>query len=118
VSGDVDDMTGNYVYKLTGLIDAMQGSTAVGNQDDGSGKPEGGEGGRPPMPPQAVDAVGRRLKASYDRMLREPIPDKLIQLLENLERSQANKTHSDDELTHSDDELQPDTHDRPVQREE
>jgi len=68
------------------------------------------------MPPQAVDAVGRRLKASYDRMLREPIPDKLIQLLESLERSQAsneNGTHPD-----SDDESQPDTHDGPVQREE
>lgn len=39
------------------------------------------------LPSQAVDAVGRKLKASYDQMLREPIPEKLLQLLDKLDRS-------------------------------
>ena len=38
-----------------------------------------------PMPAQAVDAVGRKLKARYDAMLKEPIPDKLMQLLDQLD---------------------------------
>ena len=42
-----------------------------------------------PMPPQAVDAVGRKLKARYDEMLQEPIPDKLMQLLDKLDHTPA-----------------------------
>lgn len=39
------------------------------------------------MPEHAVDAVGRKLKAIYDEMLREPIPDKLMQLLDELDNA-------------------------------
>lgn len=67
----------------------------MGNENDDAGK--GGKDRRSPqLPPQAVNTVGRVLKASYDQMLREPIPDKFMQLLEDLERSQQNNERSTD----------------------
>lgn len=48
------------------------------------------------LPLQAVDAVGRKLKASYDQMLREPIPDKFMELLERLERGPDCEEEKDD----------------------
>lgn len=66
----------------------------MGKQDDKAGENAGRDKGKKPMPPQAVDAVGRKLKASYDQMLREPIPDKLMQLLDELDRSQSTDARS------------------------
>jgi Anti-sigma factor NepR len=41
----------------------------------------------PKMPERAVDAVGQRIKASYGRLLQEPVPDRFLELLEELEES-------------------------------
>ncbi len=70
----------------TGSNVAMQGRLAVGKHDDNQGKTSGNSAMNP-MPPQAVDAVGRKLKATYDEMLREPIPEKLLQLLDDLDQT-------------------------------
>jgi hypothetical protein len=60
----------------------MQGSDVVSDNEKDA------KSSASPIPPQAVDAVGRKLKARYDEMLRAPIPDKLLQLLDDLDRSQ------------------------------
>lgn len=50
-------------------------------------------GGSPKRSPAAAtDAVGRKLKASYGELLREPIPDKFMQLLQQLDDGEAKTT--------------------------
>lgn len=57
---------------------------------------KGSDGGPAPvraggkrLPAAAADAVGRKLKASYSELLREPIPDKFMQLLQQLDEGAA-----------------------------
>lgn len=40
-----------------------------------------------PLPANARDAIGRRLRESLDRIVAEPIPDRFLKLLDQLERS-------------------------------
>ena len=53
------------------------------------GGPASTGGGRKRSPAAATDAVGRKLKASYGELLREPIPDKFMQLLQQLDEGEA-----------------------------
>jgi hypothetical protein len=47
--------------------------------------------GRAPAP--AVDRlISNQLRALYDEVVNEPIPDRFVQLLEELERKQADKS--------------------------
>jgi Anti-sigma factor NepR len=51
-------------------------------QADGSGDPG-------PIVDEAIQKhLGRKLKASYDELVRQPVPDKFRQLLEELERQE------------------------------
>ena len=45
--------------------------------------------GRPRVDDQVVDAIGRQLKASYDKLLAEPVPDRFFELLDQLGRQDA-----------------------------
>ena len=69
---------------------------------------KGGASGRAPatagtkrMPAAATDAVGRKLKESYGELLREPIPDKFMQLLQQLDegarKAQGSEVAEDEE---------------------
>ncbi|MEJ1157496.1 NepR family anti-sigma factor [Prosthecomicrobium sp. N25] len=44
---------------------------------------------RPSLPEIARDAIGRRLRESLDRIVAEPIPDRFLRLLDDLEQSQT-----------------------------
>lgn len=58
-----------------------------------AGRPvaSGGAVGRTPTP--AVEQIiSRQLRAIYDEVVSEPIPDRFVQLLEELERKQADKS--------------------------
>jgi len=51
----------------------------------------GGAVGRAPTP--AVEQIiSRQLRAIYDEVVSEPVPEKFLQLLEELERKQADKS--------------------------
>ena len=55
------------------------------------GRPAGETVGRGLAP--AVDQlISRQLRALYDEVVNEPIPDRFVQLLEDLERKKADKT--------------------------
>lgn len=59
---------------------------------------------KPSMPEPAADAVGQRVRASYGKLLDEPVPDRLLQLLDQLEKSSASPGQGCDGATdHSDD---------------
>lgn len=52
----------------------------------------------PDIPRQAVKAVGRKLKESYQRMLDQPVPDHLLDLLDKLDRQdEAGRGEGNDE---------------------
>jgi len=40
------------------------------------------------LPSRAVDAVSQKLKQSYERILSEPVPDRFLDLLKQLEDSE------------------------------
>jgi len=49
-------------------------------------------GGAPaPMEPELRAHIGRQLRAMFDEVLGEPVPDRFGKLLEELERKQARK---------------------------
>jgi Anti-sigma factor NepR len=73
-----------------------------------SGKPELDQGGKSgdmqtypdngtddaaqsPIDKDIRNHLGRKLKASYDELVRQPVPDKFRQLLEELERQEKKK---------------------------
>lgn len=43
----------------------------------------------PKLEPVAQNALGRELRAMYDQIVSEPVPDRFIRLLEQLERAQG-----------------------------
>lgn len=47
---------------------------------------------RPRIDDQVVDAIGRQLKASYDKLLAEPVPDRFLELLNQLGEKGATGT--------------------------
>jgi len=46
----------------------------------------------PAQAPAVDQLISRQLRALYDEVVNEPIPDRFVQLLEELERKQADKT--------------------------
>lgn len=44
------------------------------------------------MDPKVQQAIGKRLRAVYDDVINEPVPDKFMELLAKLERSTSRKT--------------------------
>jgi hypothetical protein len=44
------------------------------------------------LDPEVQAFIGRHLKAVYDQVLAEPVPDRLIELLEQLEQGKAGKS--------------------------
>ena len=52
----------------------------------------GGEG-RPPFP--VHEHVGRRLREMFDEVTTQPIPDKFVKLLEELQQTQSGEPPSD-----------------------
>lgn len=44
------------------------------------------------LPANARDAIGKRLRESLDRIVAEPVPDRFLQLLDQLERSDVEAT--------------------------
>lgn len=41
-----------------------------------------------PLPSAAEDAIGRQLKAIYDEVAEEPVPDRFLELLQKLDEKQ------------------------------
>ena len=51
-----------------------------------------GEGpGKPGMQVQVQDHIGRQLRAVYDDVLNQPVPDRLLELLERLDREKKGR---------------------------
>ncbi len=44
------------------------------------------------LEPELQDHIGRQLRAVYEEVLNEPVPDRFLQLLAELERKQAEKS--------------------------
>ncbi len=59
------------------------------------GGPHSTAGGGRNGPATVTDAVGRKLKSSYSELLREPIPEKFLQLLQQLDEGAGEKAGSD-----------------------
>jgi hypothetical protein len=53
----------------------------------------GGSAGRPSaaIDPRIQNEIGKHLRAVYDGVINEPVPDKFMRLLEELERSTTRK---------------------------
>jgi hypothetical protein len=83
--------------KMTG---PAKGKGGKGSESGGGGIPPGGGDGTPPggggkrqpgkkAPEFAIhEHIGGQLKAMFDAVVEEPVPDKLRELLEELERKQ------------------------------
>jgi hypothetical protein len=46
-----------------------------------------------PLDELSSSQIGKRLKSLYDEVAREPVPDKFMSLLENLERAEKGRTN-------------------------
>ncbi|WP_439574033.1 NepR family anti-sigma factor [Phreatobacter sp.] len=58
----------------------------MGGTPDAFDDPEKDDDGKPAViDPRIQDAIGRSLKAHYDDLVKEPIPDRLLVLLAELE---------------------------------
>jgi hypothetical protein len=53
----------------------------------GPSRPDGGLDSEQGLSPNLQAHIGRHLRAVFDEVAREPIPDRLLQLLKDLERS-------------------------------
>lgn len=51
-------------------------------------------GKAPPLPPQARDAIGRQLRENLERIVAEPVPERFLKLLDELERNGAAPRHT------------------------
>jgi Anti-sigma factor NepR len=62
----------------------MGGKETTMHMESGNGKERPGP--EKTIGPDVQDHLGRKLKASYDELVRQPVPDKFRELLEELER--------------------------------
>ncbi|MFD0987531.1 NepR family anti-sigma factor [Methyloligella solikamskensis] len=75
-------------------MDLSTGNSSDGTMDDA---PSSVAGGKTPKEDQSglssdLQAhIGRQLRASFDEVAREPIPDRFLQLLKDLEESGSKK---------------------------
>ncbi|MEO1280481.1 MAG: NepR family anti-sigma factor [Pseudomonadota bacterium] len=56
----------------------------------------------PPLPDEAVDAVSKKLKSDYGKLLSEPVPDRFLELLNQLDQKPAESAQAqstDDQLS-------------------
>lgn len=44
-----------------------------------------------PAHPQVSDLIGRRLRSYYDEIAKQPVPDRFLDLLQQLESTEASK---------------------------
>jgi Anti-sigma factor NepR len=54
--------------------------------------PRPADGSAPRIDPRIQREIGKHLRAHYDDVVKEPIPDKFIELLQQLEQSVAKKS--------------------------
>jgi hypothetical protein len=48
--------------------------------------------GQPPIDPRIQVEIGKHLRAVYDDVINEPVPDKFMELLQKLEQSTTRKS--------------------------
>jgi hypothetical protein len=48
---------------------------------------------------KSQEAIGRSLKAHYEDLVRAPIPDKFLEMLDRLEATELSKSHGRDDET-------------------
>ena len=60
-----------------------EGEAGMQNDSDDSGQ----AGGAVQMDPRVQTEIGKHLRAIYDDVINEPVPDRFMELLEKLERS-------------------------------
>jgi hypothetical protein len=48
---------------------------------------------RKPLDDLSSSQIGKRLKSMYDEVVREPVPDKFMSLLESLERAEKDRSN-------------------------
>jgi hypothetical protein len=53
--------------------------------------------GAPKLEPGAQKALGRELRAMYDELIEEPVPDRFLQLLDQLEQSEKPAENKQDD---------------------
>jgi len=63
--------------------------------DEGAGRRAtgggGGRGGGAELDPRVQGEIGRQLRAVYDDIISEPVPDRFLELLQQLEQSAGKK---------------------------
>jgi hypothetical protein len=71
------------------------GRRAVMRKDSAAVKPriEGGRG----LDARSQDAIGRSLKAHYEDLVRAPVPDKFLEMLDRLEAAERSKPKGADD---------------------
>ncbi len=71
---------------------AAAGRGTVGSQSEGASgalqTSQDGAAGEPAIDQRIQGHLGRKLKESYEELVRQPVPDKFHQLLEELERQE------------------------------
>jgi hypothetical protein len=60
------------------------------NKVEGSG---GAARAHKPLDDLSSSQIGKRLKTMYDEVAREPVPDKFLSLLANLERAEKDRSN-------------------------
>ena len=82
----VGETTVNYGGRTLTLVKAM--NTDNRPLGDTSAKKQVAEVGDAVLPPEAQDAIGRRLRSVYGELVAEPLPDKFRELLDRLAKSE------------------------------
>jgi hypothetical protein len=70
-------------------MNPRQTSETIPPAAQGQIEPGGGPGGGASLGPDLQAHIGRQLRAVYDEVVGEAVPDRFLRLLEELERKQA-----------------------------
>lgn len=60
---------------------------------------DAGDRRKPALPANARDAIGRKLRENLDRIVAEPVPDRFLKLLDDLEAGSAAPARSGERAT-------------------
>jgi hypothetical protein len=63
------------------------------SMDEMDEKSETGRRQGRPLDDLSSSHIGKRLRSMYDEVVREPVPDKFMNLLENLERAEKERSN-------------------------
>jgi Anti-sigma factor NepR len=79
------------------MVKAGRGSESAPDKKKGKKMQAGteqrsSENARPRIDPRVQREIGKHLRAHYDEVIKEPVPDKFIELLEQLEQSVTRKS--------------------------